>query len=559
MSTVFAPHLTSPKGGEVFNLGKVTITWDRNDPPTDDPYEAPTSISYEIEYTENYLSTNAVWHALKRRIPQTETSFDWIVGKMIKSSSVRVRIRAKNSLEGGQLSDWSMSSGDFSINVFKLIPPAIVSPIGSRVYTDFILIILDETLTRNTFNQKVRYTLEYSSDKISVDWTVIAKDVPVGQNVIRWDLDDLIPADDYVLRLTAKNAATSCFATEAPIPDQIGRRFIYNLKIQQPGMFLIDTKPPKAILDIESSSGITNELVHTLNIFAEDETSTVEKIQIRECDTSTEIALGNVDGADFGETTQCSSISEILESADPDFGALIGKPLGYSTKTQWTFEDKSGQRRLEALLTDSGGNTSIQNLEKSFIPAFRHDFKINDMIVTVEERNDTIIAETPDGEFSLSPILATFEVAYMVTSDGGYWILEPFPRLVAQSSFNRDIKLLASFAGSVYLLTYTNSGSILDTGSVFRDDKTILVLLFNFPNPLSIPNAVAEFDDRLYIGLENGELWSWNSIAFLLVKTFSNPISTLVGDNEYLYVGLFNSSLLTLYNGTDFFTSDVEV
>ncbi len=49
MATTFAPHLTSPKGGEIFNLGKVTITWDKNDPPTDDEYGAISVISYEIE------------------------------------------------------------------------------------------------------------------------------------------------------------------------------------------------------------------------------------------------------------------------------------------------------------------------------------------------------------------------------------------------------------------------------------------------------------------------------------------------------------------------------
>lgn len=246
MSVIFAPHLTSPKGGEVFNLGKISITWDRNDPPTDDPYEATTLISYEIEYTDNYQGDQTNWHTLKRRIPWTESSYDWIVGKMIKSSSVRVRIRARNSMDGGQFSDWSMSSGDFDVNVFKLVAPAIVSPIGSQVYTDFILIILDEKLTRQTFNQKVRYTLEYASEKRDIDWTVIAKDIPVGQNVVRWDLDSLTPSDDYVLRLTAKNAATSCLQSSEPTPDQIARRFVYNLKIQQPGMFLIDTKPPRS-------------------------------------------------------------------------------------------------------------------------------------------------------------------------------------------------------------------------------------------------------------------------------------------------------------------------
>lgn len=556
---VFAPHLTSPKGGEVFNLGQVSITWDKSDPPTEDPYEATTVISYEIEYTDNYQFENTNWYTLKRRIPWTEESFDWIVGKMIKSPTVRVRIRARSSMDG-LLSDWSMSSGDFSINVFKLIPPAIVSPLPNHLYTDFLLIILDETLTRSTFNQKVRYTLEYSSEKRSIDWTVIVKDIPVGQNVIRWNLDELSPSDDYILRLTAKNAATSCLTGQEPIPDQISRRFVYNLTIQQPGMFLIDTKPPQAVLEVEGSEGITSDLVHTINIFAEDATSEVEQIQLRECDAITQVALGNL--SDLGGGITCPPLEELLDPPgnDPvDFGKLIGKPLKYSTKTQWTLEDISGLRRLEVLLTDSGGNTSIQDIGNTFIPIFRRDVEINDLIVAVEQRDNVIISQDADGnDFLTSEGEQNFEVAYVVTSAGEYWILEPFPRLIVSSVSSRSLNLLFFFQSAVYILTYTNNSTFSDTGTVFRDDKSVITNLFSFPNSSSIPNAVAEFQSVMYIGLENGELWQFNGITFSETATFSNPISTLSGDNEYLYVGLSNSSLVTLYNGTDFFTSDVE-
>lgn len=554
---IFVPHLTSPKGGEIFNQGVVNITWDKNEPPTDDPYEATSVISYELEYTDDYQFESTVWHTLKRRIPWTEVAFDWVVGKMIKSSSVRVRIRAKSSLDS-LLSDWSMSSGDFSINVFKLIPPAIVSPLGSHVYTDFILIILDETLTRQTFNQKVRYTLDYASEKRGITWRVIVKDIPVGQNVIRWDLEDVTPSDDYILRLTAKNASTSCLQGTTPDPDQISRRFVYNLKIQQPGMFLIDTKPPQTLLDVEGSVGITSDLVHTLNIYSEDSTSDVEQIQIRECDSSQQLALGRVPDSGFPDdpSVECLSITELSNEPDVDFGKLIGKPLGYSTKTQWTLEDKSGLRRIEALTTDSGGNTSLQEVSKSFIPVFRHDARINDLIVTVEQREEVIITGDPP-EIVTNP-KEDFEVAYFVTSDGEYWILEPFPRRIVSSSFGRDFRLLLEFQGAIFLFTYTDNELLTDSAWVFRDDKTLLTAMFRFPNPLSIPNAVAEFNNVLYTGLENGELWGFNGTALSLTNTFANPISTLVGDNEYLYVGLSNSSLISLYNGSEFFTSDVE-
>ena len=555
--TLFSPHLTAPKGGEMFNQGIVNITWDKNDPPfedsyTEDPY-LTSVVSYEIEYTENYQLEKTIWHTLKRRIPWTETSFNWVVGKMIKSNSVRIRIRAKNSLNQN-LSDWSMNSGDFSINVFKLVPPAIVSPVDNQVYTDFILIILDETLTKGTFNQKVRYTLEYSSEKRGIDFTVIIKNLPVGQNVIRWNLDEISPSDDYVLRLTAKNYATSCLQSSEPTPDQIGYRFVYNIKIQQPGMFLIDTKPPQAVLEIEDSDGITNELVHTITVFAEDETSDIERIQIRECDASTKLALGNTETTNFGEIIKCKTIEELLESNSVDFGKLIGKPLGYSTKTQWTLVDKSGLHKLEALLTDTGGNTSVQSVNKTFIPVFRNDIPINDLIVSVEQRNNTTINQDSQGNIIVQEDSSIFEVAYLVTEDGQYWTLEPFPRLIGYAVSSRSLRKLFVYNGSVYLFTYRG---VIDSGIMYIDNKSSINILFTFPNNLSQTNAVAQFLDILYIGLENGELWKYNGATVSWVTTFPSPISSMYGDNQYLYVGFFNSSLVTLYNGVAFFDSDI--
>lgn len=554
---LYVPHIASPRGGEVFNLGKVTITWNRNDPPTDDPYESVSVVSYELEYTDNYNYENTIWRTLKRRIPWSETSYEWIVGKMIKSSSVRVRIRAKNSVDG-ELSDWSMSGGDFSVNIFKLIPPAIASPLPSHVYTDFILVILDESITRETFSQKVRYTLEYSSEQRDVDWTTIAQDLPVGQNVIRWDLEGLPPSDDYVLRLTAKNASTSCLETPEATPDQISRRFVYNLKIQQPGMFLIDTKPPQTILDIEGSAGITNQLTQTLNVYSEDATTEVEQIQIRECDASTQLALGNVDAIEDSSSTDCTSINDLIDSPSADFGKLIGKPLGYSTKTQWTLEDQSGLRRLEAMVTDSGGNTSVQDLQQTFIPIFRHTSPLRDLVVATEQRDEIQIEQDDDGEVVITTdSVENFEVAYVAAEDGTLWILEPYPKLRARSTTEQplDFRVLFVFNSSVYLFVYNED---TDLSQVYRDDQTLISLLYDFPNSLSLVNTVAQFQGDMYIGLENGEIWKYNSVTFSWVTKLLNPISSLAGDNEYLYIGLSNNSLFYLWDGSEFFISDVE-
>ncbi|KKL01041.1 hypothetical protein LCGC14_2627510, partial [marine sediment metagenome] len=256
----------------------------------------------------------------------------------------------------------------------------------------------------------------------------------------------------------------------------------------------------------------------------------------------------------------CTGVEELIDPAinpDADFGKLIGKPLGYSTKTQWTLEDKSGLRRIEALVTDSGGNTSVQDLKKTFIPIFRSDSSIEDIVVTTEARTVTTIDPNNPNDPITSEV-ALFEVAYLAVADGTLWVLEPFPRLIVATVFNRQFLFLFSFGGFIYLFTYINTTELPDTGSVFRDNKTDFVHIFEFPSPLSTVNAVAEFQDEMYVGLENGELWKFNSVAFSGVATFNSPISTLVGDNEYLYIGQSNSPQVSLYDGTFFFSSSVE-
>ncbi len=64
-----------PKGGEPFNLGKVSITWDNNQPVSDDDTINTTDVTHEIEYTTNYQEEDTDLHTLIRRIPCENTSF----------------------------------------------------------------------------------------------------------------------------------------------------------------------------------------------------------------------------------------------------------------------------------------------------------------------------------------------------------------------------------------------------------------------------------------------------------------------------------------------------
>ncbi|MCK5851248.1 MAG: metallophosphoesterase, partial [Kiritimatiellae bacterium] len=252
-----SPHITTPIDGEQHNRGTVDISWLISDPTLSlqdpDPDETTTtdSFTHEIEYTDKYQENGStVWRTLKRRIPWSDKSYQWVVGKTIKSSQVRIRMRTKDS-KTESVSDWSMSD-TFAVNVFDLITPSISSPIPGKVYAGFVLIILDETIIKNTYNQKVRYTLEYSSESLEIDWTIIAANIPVGQNVIRWDIETLTPANDYVLRLTAQGSSrdpqtTNSLFSFTAVADQRSESVRFsslctaiNTQLAGPGEFMIN-------------------------------------------------------------------------------------------------------------------------------------------------------------------------------------------------------------------------------------------------------------------------------------------------------------------------------
>lgn len=546
---IFAPQITSPEGESVFNLGTVDITWDNNSPASTNNVDTST-VTYEIEYTDSYRGEDTNWHVLKRRIPYETTSYVWVVGKMIKSKTVRIRMRAVSTQDESR-SDYSISD-EFSINVFDLLAPAVVSPISGFLYSDFIMVILDETLTRNTYHQKVRYTLDYSSEKRSISWTTIASDIPVGKNTIRWNIEDVPTSDDYILRVTAKNA-TSCLPGEEPESEQIARRFVYNIKIQQSGLFYIDTKPPEALLEIEGNSRVTNELDQIINIFAEDATTDVEQIQVRECNASTQLFLGDLEETESTTEETCPTIADILSGENVNFSRLIGKPINNNAKIQWNFEDISGTRKLEALLTDSGGNTSVQVDSKIFVSTYNADNIINDFAIIVEQRDKITIDDSTSPPTVIRDV-GIFEVVYFVTNNGEVWVLEPFARqLFTLTGLN--IRLIIEYNNNVLL--FANDSS--DLGYAYRNDTTEGTLLKSFTNSNSIPTAVAEFNDVLYIGFLNGELWSYNGYSFSqLSPPVSDPIHALDGDQRYLYIGYQNSTNILLYNGTSFFTNDLE-
>lgn len=512
-----AIQIISPMGGEVYNTGTVEISWQ--------PTFEDDNITCEIEYTDFYNGDSTVWNALRKRISSYSDSYTWTVGKMLKSEHCRVRVRTKN-INTDETSEWSLCGEDFSVNVYQLLAPVIINPVSELVYSDFILIILDESLTINTYNQKVLYTLEYSSESKDIDWTVIVQGATVGQTSFRWVTESLSPADDYVLRLTAEGG------------DQVARSYVYNINIHPSGLFIIDTVPPEAILQAETS--ITSQEQQIINIFASDSTTTVEDMQLRECNNFGLTRLGPIE--ESATEPSCPLIDELLKT-DPTLKTL-GKIQNYEPKILWTLSNVSGTKKIEALFRDAAGNMSLSLPSKIFLSLLQSGYAINDFLIRLETKTSLNLTETKDVT-TFKETSYTTEVMYVAMESGDFWAINQYPELLY--SLNKPIKRLGSLFNLIYLFTYSTSSEM------YRHDGTDATLIFQFPS--SETKAVASFRSGMYVGLNNGELWKFDGTSFSLLRTFTDTITSLTADTVYLYIGFDNGDIITTYDGATFYNN----
>ena len=545
VSTVqlYAPHLTSPIGEEVFNKGTILITWEIKEPPTNQSNITLDDITYELEYTEDYQGRETDWYVIKRRISGRTVQYSWNVGRLLKSDQVRIRIRSFCDLIN-KTSEYSASSNDFSVNVFKLNPPAILSPIEGNSYIDYITIILDETEVLNTYNQKVRYTFEYQSEEASVSWTTLFQNLPVGSSPLRWNIDTLPTSTDYQLKITVSD----------PNNDQHAVVYVRNITIVQPGLFLIDTKPPEGVLTLENNSIVTNERNHIVNLFLEDETTDIKTLSFRDWNLTTSesgtsnvaLTLGEVDESfSFNPLQIQTGCEEFKDRDDNDVPAI-----GYSPKITWNFRDESGLIKLETKLMDYGGNDSCQKNNHLFMPVWKSTEVLTDLIVFRETRD--IISITEQGE--VTTISKPVNIAYVSTLSGKIYSLTPFSRLLYDLQI--QITKMYRMGTTVYVFAYN---SLTDNSFVYRDDRTTELTLVNtFTDALSKITAVSKYNNSIYFGMQSGELWKFDESTFTLLKTFTVPVSSLSGDNKYLYIGLFSGGKMWVYDGT-FTELDIEV
>lgn len=333
------PTLIYPNGGEEILSREIEISWKEPSPSSSDNLD----IWYEVFFTENYdYLTEPDWKMIAS-VPSGVGKFLWKVGNSIKSKKVRVGVRAVNSR--GERSSLSISASSFSIKKYNPVSPTVLSPVPGGRYGSSVKFIFDDSAILNSFAQRAKYYIYFSSAKAQIPYTPIAQRIPVGTGPIVWDSSLVPPSDDYVFSIY--------------LADDDGNKSqeinVRDVSVIQEGFFLIDTKPPSGYIQINDSDQFTKSTDVSVKMYAFDEVTGVHSVQF-------------------------------FEEGDGTDEAISGPPDSFANIKYWNLQDKDGVKTIKVRFQDYGGNRT-----KSDDKIFRVLFELNnDEIADICSQGDIV-------------------------------------------------------------------------------------------------------------------------------------------------------------------------
>lgn len=343
MSIPNRPTIVYPNGGEQSLSRVIEISWIEPSPLSIDSNTA----WYELYFTDEYDDLqDPDWKQIGTS-PAGTNVFQWKVGSSVHSKDVRVAICSVNAR--GERSEFSVSAASFEIKKSQPLTPSVLSPSPGSRHGSSVEIVLDDSAVRNTFAQRAKYYIFFSSQKAGIPLAPIAQKIPVGTGPIVWDTSLIKPSDDYVITVYLAD-------DDGSKSEEVD---IDNLTITNEGFFLIDTKPPSGFVLINRGDQFTRDPNVTVQLYSFDETTGVNSLQFKDGDT--------------------------LSGAE-----------SYTNLKYYKFVNTSdGLKTLEVIFQDYGGNRSAQIL-RAFRPYFEVDNQdISDMILQVSNGTLWIACNSP--------------------------------------------------------------------------------------------------------------------------------------------------------------------
>lgn len=481
------PTITYPNGGETFAEGEISIQW--REPIN---IESTDLIWYEIFITDNYYY-NTKNDLLKIAIvPYGVTSFIYSIPSNIKSDKCRIGIRAIN--QEGTRSRMSFSANNFTITNKQLPMPSVFEPVSGKSYFSYLPFVFDHNAIVGRASQKAFYQVYAKSDSRDIDWYLLRGEIRVGSDPFNIDTGDMEVASDYMFRIELVDGDN----VSLPV-------LINNITINNINYFLIDTLPPRGSVTIENNTEYTNKRELILKIDAFDETTGVKDYFIKQIDVGSDTS--------------------------PDQSPYID----YSELSTWQIPNDSpdGVKLIQASFRDYADN-EVSSSGETYFRTYK------------ELDNETITTFITDGE----SIYYTFStVDPSISSPSLYKDLNLLSTLDYEATsmcFYNDILYIAikDDENKGILQRYDSAvmQTVMDNTEEYLDeDETILNSLYYAD---SVVNSMVSYDGKLFMGMQNGRLLSFNgSVITVEQEGYLNikSIKRLSTDGTLLYIFFENS------------------
>ena len=264
--------------------------------------------------------------------------------------------------------------------------------------------------------------------------------------------------------------------------------YVRDVRVNSLNYFIIDTLPPVGEVEVLDTSDYINYRSVSLKLNAADETTKVQKYRLEQED------VGSVP-ASYTDT--------------PFYN------MSSNNVVPWQILGNDGVKLIKGRFVDTGGNTLLILSTQTFFRNYKTDNNKTPTTFIMDSNNDVWSAF---GE-------TTSDLFYRKT------------RLLTLSGEATSM----SFFNDVLYIGIKDSNNL---GSLLRYANRVITIISSFSTVDSVINSMVEFDDKLFMGLQNGRIYAFNGSTSTLINAdniFTENIVNLSTNNGVVFVFLENS------------------
>ena len=483
MSELVAKNIILPSGGEIFFPDQpIFIKFNNISLPQDQSY---FDLFITLDYNGEQEST---WDFISR-LPINTEEYEFSLKREIFGRNIRLATCGVSQY--GLRSSKNIMAKSFSFIPRVVRDPILLNPISNRSYSNTIDLIIDNSYLNIGEKSNVRFYAYFSSLGLSVLNSPIAERVDAKTSQIKWNVSDLPNSDDYEIL---------CYYS-----DDLGNRssdvIIKNMKITNPGVFLIDTEPPQTAIKIQNDSEYISDPNVNINLYSYDETTGIHGFIFKEL-------RDDDDG-----------IPEEVKRSEP---------RNYSKNNYYNVLDEDGRTYVAAFVEDLAGNRTDYSLPYNSSLTYNINYFRS---INLSINNFDITASDSDG----------IKAFFSVSKSGNHYLMKKM------NIFNIVTILSApciamKVSNSDVLMSFKNQNSTLE---IKRFDGSSVHNVFTGDERNSACVSIELYKNNYYLGCENGSLLKFDGTTIIPVRnidTFKKPIRLIENTknnimNIYLNLG----------------------